>query len=81
MKKVKGVTVTSCAPNIWKKLSNQQRIYWECFYRVFNEEANMCAGKWTKEQIEVVAHNMSCQAVWESARLGIIDGRKTARNK
>jgi len=76
---------TKCAPKIYRKFSNQQRLVWNHLYREFNEVSNFPPlaknEKYSQEHIEVTAHNMACQAAWELARLNIIDGRKPAHNK
>lgn len=81
----KGVTVTSCAPKIWKKFSSRQQILWECLYYVFNKVENFPPlsknEKYSQKHISVTAHNMACQAIWELARLKINESRKTADNK
>jgi hypothetical protein len=70
---------TKCAPKIYRKFSNQQRLVWNHLYREFNEVSNFPPlaknEKYSQEHIEVTAHNMACQAAWELARLNIIEGR------
>jgi hypothetical protein len=78
------VPKSKCAPKIYSKLSPQQRDVWNALYRVFNDVFNFPPlpknKKYDCSHIEVTAHNMACQAVWELARLKIVVDRKPAHN-
>ena len=56
---------TPCSPRIWEKLNLFQREMWLDFYHVFSEEYNFHPKHQpNKEQLDVAAHNMACNAIW-----------------
>lgn len=60
-----GSKVELCAPAIWRKLNDFEKRAWKVFYEAFRFDALLPAGvKVSKNQMEVVAHNFACQAVW-----------------
>jgi hypothetical protein len=80
----KVINKSKCAPKIYRKLSLQQQILWDALYKVFNDTMNFPPlpknQKYDQSHIEVTAHNMACQAVWELARQKIVVDRKPAHN-
>lgn len=58
----------SCAPAIWKKYSEPQRKIWNGFYEAFNSSPNY-PEKLTATEIEIIAHNLACRAVWDMPEL------------
>jgi len=57
-----------CAPAIWKRFTDFEKKYWTELYESFiwpELYHKDLGGKEFKEQREVTAHNMACQAVWK----------------
>ncbi len=58
---------TKCSPKLWKKLSPAEQALWKEYFSLFSGSFNFpdaWSDKSSKEQREVVAHNLACQAVW-----------------
>jgi hypothetical protein len=57
----------NCAPNIWKKFSEKERILFNAFYKVFENKTNyppdFSKMKKEKEYRYVIAHNLSIMAI------------------
>lgn len=54
-----------CSSAIWKKFNEDEKAFWQLFYDAFCKMENLPTKiKMTDEQIDVLAHNMACQAVW-----------------
>ena len=74
------------APRIWKKMAATQKSWFVVFYNHFLEELIILSQMGKKAptvsgDLEVVAHNLACEAVWEFERQGILEGLKLATNK
>ena len=65
MKKSEKFKLGKCSAPIWKKFTKEKKAYWQLFYDAFwLKEALPTGVEFTDDQMNVLAHNMACQAVW-----------------
>lgn len=73
-----------CAPKIWKKLSSAQQKLFTDLNQIFVDELTMLMMQTSPNgkiagvisgNIQVAAHNLACETVWELARQKIVEGR------
>lgn len=63
MTKAKEPKNPGCAPKIWKKFSVYEKKMWAMFYEAFKQPHNY--PNQNKKDMDVIAHNHACQAIWE----------------
>jgi hypothetical protein len=79
--KERGVALrreSKCAPAIMRKMTDQQVGLWNCLYSKFVEELKILEKCGKKKptlvgNVEVIAHNMACEAIWELGTLHIVE--------
>jgi len=64
--------ILKCSPKIYKKFSDNQKAVWNNLNGVFLEALKFLADMKKIPPLEVIAHNLTCEALWELERSGVI---------
>jgi len=59
--------IKEASPALWRKFNSREQKYWKLFFQQFKRTIPHSMGgdkDLSKERIEVISHNLACDAVW-----------------